>query len=179
MTKRELYFVNGELYHGNPGGQDMRPISGDDLNTYDAEQSAEAAALDAIIAVSALVRVSATATADGLTTGSIDALVGDVAGAIDPARIFVTVTSANADHIVYLPTVAVLGQEVVLQNGATGYELRPDDASGINGGTPAAADESAIAATTTVTCVRISATAWKCMSQVANGTVSATEASAA
>ncbi len=109
-----------------------------------------------------------TATADGLTTGIVPAGAG-----------FVVVTSGNADHIVTLPA-PVPGTVVRLMNGATGYELRSSAPAtvAINGGAGANA-ESAIAATTLVTCVCTSATTWIAMSQVAAGTVSATQVAAA
>lgn len=109
-----------------------------------------------------------TATADGLTTGIIP----------DTAT-FVTVTSANADHIVALPT-PTPGHVVQIKNGATGYELRssaPETVS-INGGAEAAA-ESAIGANVLVTCTCVSATAWIAMSQGTDGAVTATQVAAA
>jgi len=96
--------------------------------------------------------VARTATADGLTTGTI----------ADGGRLqHVTVTSANADHIIVLPT-PTPGTIVVLHNGATGYELRSSDPAtiAINGGTGAGA-ESAIAADSTAVLICVSATAWK------------------
>lgn len=109
-----------------------------------------------------------TATADGTGTGTIAAGTG-----------YVTVTSADANNIIVLPA-PVIGHVVRLMNGATGYELRTSDPAtiAINGGSGAGA-ESAIAANTLVTCVCTSATTWVCMSQVAAGTVSATQVAAA
>lgn len=114
------------------------------------------------------VAVARTATADGTTTGTIAA-----------GTRYVTVTSANADHIIALPA-PVVGNVVQLKNGATGYELRTSAPAtiSINGGAEADA-ESAIAANTLVTCTCVSATAWVCMSQVAAGTLSATQVAAA
>lgn len=114
--------------------------------------------------------VSRTATADGLTTGTI----AD-AGLIQ----FVSVTSADANHIIVLPT-PTPGRIVVLDNGATGYELRSSAPAtiAINGG--AAADaESAIAANSTVLAICISATAWKAIYLDADADVAKVEAAAA
>lgn len=112
--------------------------------------------------------VARTATADGTGTGTI----------ADGTR-YVTVTSANADHIIILPT-PTPGNIVQLKNGATGYELRTSAPAtiSINGGAEADA-ESAIGANTLVTCTCVSATAWVCMNQATDGTVSATQVAAA
>lgn len=110
-----------------------------------------------------------TATSGGATTGTI----AD-AGMIQ----FVTVTSANADHIIVLPT-PTPGTIVILVNGATGYELRSSAPTTvlINGGTGGAAVESAIAASTMVIAVCKSATAWAAFSLVGT-TLAAVEAAA-
>lgn len=107
-----------------------------------------------------------TATADGLTTGIIPA-----------AAAFVTVTSANAAHIVTLPA-PVVGQVLVIRNGATGYELRSSAPAtiAINGGTGASA-ESAIAASTMVIAVCTTATTWQAIG-IAGATLAAVEAAA-
>ena len=109
-----------------------------------------------------------TATADGTGTGTIAA-----AGMIQ----FVTVTSANAAHIVVLPT-PTPGTIVILRNGATGYELRSSAPAtvAINGGTGASA-ESAIAASTMVIAVCTSATTWQAIG-LAGTTLAAVEAAA-
>jgi hypothetical protein len=114
------------------------------------------------------VAVARTATADGLTTG----IVADGTG-------YVTVTSANADHIIALPT-PTPGVMVALKNGGTGYELRSSAPAtvAINGGAGADA-ESAIGANVLVTCRCTSATTWVCMNQATDGTVSATQVAAA
>ncbi len=90
-----------------------------------------------------------TATANGATTGQISAGVTHV-----------TVTSANADHIITLPP-PVPGTKITLINGATGYELRSSAPAtvGINGGVGANA-ESAVAANTVVIVECVSATNW-------------------
>lgn len=112
--------------------------------------------------------VARTATADGLTTGTIAAL-GDLQ--------FVTVTSADANHIVVLPT-PTPGVIVVLKNGATGYELRTSTPASIsiNGGAGADA-ESAIAANTMVIAICTSATTWQAIGLAAT-TLAAVEAAA-
>lgn len=137
-----------------------------------------AAEVSAGFVASVLVTVEVTATADGTGTGSInDAVLA--AGPLTSATVLVAVTSANANHIVTLPSPFVPGFRVVLINGATGYELRTTDPAtiGINGGTGADA-ESAIAANTIVTATTQSAANWVAMSQVTAGTVSATQAAA-
>lgn len=108
-----------------------------------------------------------TATADGLTTGTVA-----------PGAEFVTVTSADANHIIVLPA-PTPGTTVRLRNGATGYELRTTDPATvkINGGSGAAA-ESAIAANSLVTCVCDTATTWVCMNQTTAGVIAATEVAA-
>lgn len=108
-----------------------------------------------------------TATADGLTTGQIST-----------AATHVTVTSANADHIVVLPA-PVVGKQIVLHNGATGYELRTTSPTtiAINGGTGAAA-ESAIPANSTCFMTCVTATAWKGFFLDADSDVAKVEAAA-
>lgn len=96
--------------------------------------------------------VARTATADGLTTGII----------ADSGRLqHITVTSADANHIIVLPT-PTPGTIIVLHVGSNGFELRTSDPTtiAINGGTGSAA-ESAIAANSTVVMICVSATAWK------------------
>lgn len=112
--------------------------------------------------------VARTATADGLTTGTIAA-----AGLLQ----FVTVTVSDANHIIVLPT-PTPGTIVVLVNGGTGYELRTSAPAtiSINGGTGASA-ESAIAANTLVIAVCKTATAWAAFSLVGT-TLAAVEAAA-
>lgn len=108
-----------------------------------------------------------TATADGLTTG----IIADTAT-------HVTVTSANADHIVTLPT-PTPGRMLVINVGANGFELRSTSPTtiAINGGTGAAA-ESAIAANSTILAICISATAWKAIFLDADSDVAKVEAAA-
>jgi hypothetical protein len=110
-----------------------------------------------------------TATADGATTGII------------PATAFhATVTSADAAHIVTLPA-PVVGKQVIIDNGATAFELQTSDPEtiGINGGTPAAGASSTVAANETVIAICISATAWKAIKLDADSDVAKLAASAA
>jgi hypothetical protein len=113
--------------------------------------------------------VARTATADGLTTGTI---------ADGGVMQFVTVTSADANHIVVLPT-PTPGTIILLANGATGYELRSSAPATvlINDGTGGAAVESAIAASTLVIAVCKDATHWAAI-QLAGTTLAAVEAAA-
>jgi hypothetical protein len=112
--------------------------------------------------------IARTATADGLTTGTI---------ASGPTLQFITVTSADANHIVVLPA-PTPGSIVILGNGATGYELRTSTPASIaiNGGTGASA-ESAIAASSLVIAVCTSATTWQAIG-LAGTTLAAVEAAA-
>lgn len=113
--------------------------------------------------------VARTATADGLTTGTV----------ADAGRLqHVTVTSADANHIVVLPT-PTPGTIVVLHVGATGFELRSSAPAtvAINGGAGADA-ESAIAADSTCVMVCVSATAWKGFFLDADGDLAKVEAAA-
>ena len=112
--------------------------------------------------------VARTATSDGTTTGTI----AD-AGMLQ----FVTVTSANANNIIILPT-PTPGTIVILRNGATGYELRTSAPAtiAINGGSGASA-ESALAANTMVIAVCPTATTWQAIG-LAGTTLAAVEAAA-
>lgn len=109
-----------------------------------------------------------TATSDGLTTGTI----ADAGGLQ-----FITVTSADANNIIVLPT-PTAGTIVILRNGATGYELRSSATAtvAINGGT-GSAGESAIAASTMVIAVCTTATTWQAIG-LAGTTLAAVEAAA-
>jgi hypothetical protein len=105
-----------------------------------------------------------TATVTGATTGTIT----------DPAsgNVFVPVTSANAAHKIKLPT-PTPGTTVHLYVASTGYELDPGAAT-LNGGS----GTSSIPAGTNTVCVAVSATAWRCTDQAADGSVVTTEAAA-
>ena len=112
--------------------------------------------------------VARTATADGTGTGTI----AD-AGLIQ----FVAVTSADATHIVVLPT-PTPGTIVILYVGANGYELRSSAPAtvAINGG--AGSDfESAIAANQMAVLICTSATTWHGF-EITAATLTAVEAAA-
>lgn len=108
-----------------------------------------------------------TATTDGSSTGTISA---------DATH--VTVTSDNADKIIVLPA-PVVGKQIRIHNGATGYELRSSNPAtiAINGGTGAAA-ESAIAADSTCVLICVTTTAWKGYFMAAAGTLAAVQVAA-
>ncbi len=113
--------------------------------------------------------VARTATADGLTTGTI---------ADGGCYQHITVTSANAAHIVVLPT-PTPGTRIVLDVGANGFSLKSSAAAtvAINGGTGASA-VSAIAANSTCFMTCVSATAWKGYFMDADGDVAKVAAAA-
>ncbi len=113
--------------------------------------------------------VARTATADGTGTGTI-------AEALPIQR--VTVTAADANHIIVLPA-PTPGAIVILRNGATGYELRSSAPAtvSINGGAEANA-ESAIGANAMVIAVCTTATAWQAIS-LSGTTLAAVQAAAA
>lgn len=99
---------------------------------------------------------SATATADGLTTGALTAVSG--------LKKFVDVTSAAATNAITLPgiNVATIGQEIFLTVGANGYELLTVASSNvtINQVDSDGTNQLDVAANTTVHCTQISTTAW-------------------
>jgi len=99
---------------------------------------------------------TATATADGLTTGSITALTG--------FKKFVAVTSASATNAITLPgiTAATIGQEIFLTVGANGYELLTPASSNttINQVDSDGTNQLDVAANTTLRCTQISSTGW-------------------
>lgn len=112
--------------------------------------------------------VAVTATADGLTTGTI----------ADAGKLqFVAVTSSDANHIVVLPT-PTPGTIVYGYVGANGCELRSSDPAtiGINGGTGAGV-ESAISANMLFVAFCTSATSWHGFTITGN-TLAAIEAAA-
>lgn len=109
-----------------------------------------------------------TATADGLTT----AIIGDT-------TTHVTVTASDASHIIVLPA-PTPGRQVVIDVGATGFELRSSAPSTvlINGGTGGASVQSAIPANSTVFMTCVTATAWKGFFMDADGDLAKVEAAA-
>lgn len=119
-------------------------------------------------------------TINGPRSDVVEAVTASVGGAsIAATSSHVTVTSANADHIVVLPA-PVVGKQLVIDVGATGFELRSSNPAtiAINGGTGSGA-ESAIAANSTCFLTCISATAWKGFFMDADGDVAKIEAAAA
>lgn len=94
--------------------------------------------------------LSVTATVDGLTTGLIT----------EGAR-FVSVTSANADHIVTLPP-SKIGQPIRLWVGANGFELRTPASSNatINNQDSDGTKEAAIPANTLAEVVCVATNTW-------------------
>lgn len=99
---------------------------------------------------------TATATADGLTTGSITSLTG--------LKKFVAVTSSSATNAITLPGISVstIGQEIFLTVGANGYELLTPSGTNatINQVDSDGTNQLDVAANTTVRCTQISGTAW-------------------
>lgn len=142
----------------------IKDVEGNTLLTLDIDTVTFAAGALTSLAAAAGV----TATADGLTTG----IVPD-------GTAFRVVTSANAAHIVTLPT-PTPGTLVILHVGSNGYELRSSAPAtvAINGGAEADA-ESAIAAGTTVFAFCVTATAWKAVGVASDGTTAGVEAAAA
>lgn len=99
-------------------------------------------------------QATATATADGLTTGLLTG-----------ADQFVTVTSGNADHIVALPSDASCPIGTVIRGwvGANGFELRSDAAdltATLNNVTMGTTNEAAIPATTYFVVTKVAALTW-------------------
>jgi len=143
-------------------------INGDmkDVRPFDTALTATSAELNALDL--SLLAEARTATAAGLTTGTIAG--GKVINHI-------TVTSADVNHIIILPA-PTPGTIVILANGTTGYELRSSAPAtvSINGGAGASA-ESAIAASTLVIAVCTGATKWQATG-LAAATLAAVEAAA-
>lgn len=99
-------------------------------------------------------QATATATADGLTTGLLTG-----------TDQFVTVTSANADHIVALPSDAACPIGTVIRGwvGANGFELRSDAAdltATMNNVTMGTTSEAAIPATTYFKVTKVASLTW-------------------
>jgi hypothetical protein len=105
-----------------------------------------------------------TATADGTGTGYVPVTGG-----------FVKVTSANAAHLVTLP-LAVVGLEIKLAAGATGFELQTSTPSivGINGGI-GVGFKSTIPANSLAVLVCDSTISWKGYTIAADGTLAKIE----
>jgi hypothetical protein len=147
------------------------------LTIADVEVTATAAEINTLASIAGtaalsgpVAAVARTATATGATTGTI---------AANGQLQFITVTSADANHIIVLPT-PTPGTIVVLTNGATGYELRSSAPAtvAINGGAEANA-ESAIAASSVVVMFCVGATDWRGFFMDADGDVAKVQAAAA
>lgn len=109
----------------------------------------------------------------------VQSLAATASGAtISDTADFVSVTSASADYIVVLPA-PVVGKMVMINVGATGFELRSSAPASIaiNGGTGSGA-ESAIAANSTIIAICLSSTAWKAIFLDADADVAKVEAAA-
>ncbi len=106
---------------------------------------------------------SVTTTADGLTTGLIPA-----------GAKYVAITSANAGDQATLPAIsaATIGQMIILNVGANGYELVTPASSNntINNVDSDGTNQLDVAATTNLLCIQISATGWVAI-QVAATTI--------
>lgn len=106
---------------------------------------------------------TATATADGLTTGLITS-----------GTKFVTVTSAAATNAVTLPAItsSTVGQTIDIWVGANGYELLTPASSNntINTVDSDGTNQLDVAANSLLRCVQVSSTGWMCY-QVAATTI--------
>lgn len=112
-------------------------------------------------------------------TVEVQSLAATAGGAqISDTAEHVSVTSSNANYIVVLPQ-PVVGKMLVINVGATGFELRSSAPAtiAINGGSGASA-ESAIAANSTILAICLSATAWKAIFLDADSDVAKVEAAA-
>lgn len=93
--------------------------------------------------------VARTATADGTGTGVIAA-----------GTSFVSVTSADANHIISLPT-PVPGNSILLHVVGNGYELRAHDPSSVSlNNVSGSGKEMAVAANVVIRCTCVSTQAW-------------------
>lgn len=133
---------------------DYAPKYADSANVFELLGiTASADELNAAADLSAAQR-AVTATADGLTTGLLTTA--------DFGK-FLTITSANAAHIVVLPAAgaAYVGGVIEMWVGANGFELRADGtAATINGLDCKTTNEAAIAATHRVRATLVAAETW-------------------
>lgn len=171
-TDKKLQFRDTGIYLQS-GADGKLTISSDGSGADDITLSGTVT-LDAALALAAagftMSAIARTATAAGLTTGTI---------ASGPMLQFIAVTAgADANSIIILPA-PTPGSIVILHVAATGYELRTSDPAtiGINGGTGADA-ESAIGANTTVLMICASATSWKGLQLGSDGTLAKVEVAA-
>lgn len=153
------YYVNGTQVINSSGA-----YVGDIAATAGSIGTAELA--DASISPAKIAQTAtATATADGLTTGLVTAPTG--------FRKFVAVTSAAATNAVTLPAAAAatIGQEIFLTVGANGYELLTPASSGdtVNQVDTDGTNQLDVAANTTLRCTQITATGWLAEQVAATG----------
>lgn len=141
-----LLGVDGNTYRNT--GTTAAPVwdNADSIATSEIADSAVTYAKRAVIA-------TATATADGLTTGLIAA-----------GSTFVTVTSDSATKFVTLPAItsATIGQTIDIYVGATGYELVTPASSNntINTVDADQTNQLDVAANSLVHLIQVSATGW-------------------
>lgn len=127
--------------------------SAGDLIVFDTTTGSQKITITPTLTVTGGVQSSAaavTSTADGLTTGLIPS-----------GAAVVSVTSADANNIITLPT-AVAGTRIMIITGGTGCEIRTPAASNdtINNVDSDGTNELALAASSTFEAVATSATAW-------------------
>ncbi len=148
--------VSGITYRNNGTTASPSWQNQDEIATSEIADSAVTYAKRAVVA-------TATATADGLTTG----LIADV-------TTFVTVTSASATNAVTLPAIvaATVGQAIDIYVGANGYELLTPASSNntINTVDSDGTNQLDVAANSLLRCVQVSATGWMAF-QVAATTI--------
>ena len=148
--------VSGITYRNNGTTASPSWQNQDEIATSEIADSAVTYAKRAVVA-------TATATADGLTTG----LIAD-------GTTFVTVTSASATNAVTLPAIvaATVGQAIDIYVGANGYELLTPASSNntINTVDSDGTNQLDVAANSLLRCVQVSATGWMAF-QVAATTI--------
>ena len=167
LTKAEIAYLLREMgaeQTADAGLADANTFTS--LNTFSAgvatDTVAEETAAAGVTLDGALIKdgsftgkqATATATVAGLTTGLLSG-----------ADQFVTVTSANADHIVCLPSDATcpIGTKIRGWVGANGFELRSlaaDTTQTINGVTAGVTTEAAIPATTYFEVTKVASLTW-------------------
>jgi len=166
VTAGMTAIADGKILIGGAGGAGAaQTLSGDITMT---NTGVATIANAAVTPLKTIVAEARTATAAGLTTGTIS-----------DTSTMVTVTSDSADKIIILPT-PTPGRVLTIINGATGYELRSSapETVAINGGTEAGA-ESAIGASMILTMTCVSATAWIGTSSTAAGVQGVVQVAAA
>ena len=147
-----------------------------EVNTSAVSTSYTTFAANETISGDLTVEGAATVEAIVYESSAVAATVGG--GAIGSKSSMVTVASANADHIVSLPTPS-LGQIIyIVEPTGSGYELRSNDPPNvsINGGSGTDYESAIAGATAYIRCVAVSTTAWIVSQFAADGTESAVEA---